>query len=46
MVDPSLGLYVVCDGMGGSNAGELAGALAVETIHAHLAEVASTQTCR
>ena len=40
MADPSLGLYVVCDGMGGSNAGEIASALAVETIHAHLAEAA------
>ena len=38
MVDPSLGLYVVCDGMGGSNAGEIAGTLAVEAIHAHLAK--------
>ena len=24
MVDPPLGLYVVCDGMGGGNAGEIA----------------------
>ena len=38
MVDPSLGLYVVCDGMGGSNAGEIACTLAVEAIHAHLAK--------
>jgi serine/threonine protein phosphatase PrpC len=38
VADPSLGLYVVCDGMGGSNAGEIAGTLAVEAIHAHLAE--------
>ena len=36
MADPSLGLYIVCDGMGGSNAGEIAGTLAVEAIHAHL----------
>ena len=36
MADPSLGLYVVCDGMGGGNAGEIASALAVEAIHAHL----------
>jgi len=35
---PSLGLYVVCDGMGGGNAGEIASTLAVEAIHAHLAE--------
>ena len=40
MADPSLGLYVVCDGMGGGNAGEIAGTLAVEAIHAHLAEAA------
>ena len=40
MADPPLGLYVVCDGMGGGNAGEIAGALAVEAIHAHLAEAA------
>jgi protein phosphatase len=38
VADPPLGLYVVCDGMGGGNAGEIAGTLAVETIHAHLAE--------
>ena len=38
MADPPLGLYVVCDGMGGGNAGEVASALAVEAIHAHLAE--------
>jgi protein phosphatase len=41
VVDPELGLYVVCDGMGGSNAGEIASALAVEAIHAHLAEAAN-----
>ena len=38
MVDPPLGLYVVCDGMGGGNAGEVASALAVEAIQAHLTE--------
>lgn len=40
MADPQLGLYVVCDGMGGGNAGEIASALAVEAIHAHLTEAA------
>ena len=40
MADPPLGLYVVCDGMGGGNAGEIASALAVEAIYAHLAEAA------
>jgi serine/threonine protein phosphatase PrpC len=39
VVDP-LGLYVVCDGMGGGNAGEVASALAVEAIQSHLAEAA------
>ncbi len=36
----ALGLYVVCDGMGGENAGEVASTLAVETIHAHMADAA------
>lgn len=36
LADPSLGLYVVCDGMGGGNAGEVASMMAIETIHAHL----------
>ena len=40
MAAPPLGLYVVCDGMGGGNAGEIASTLAVETIHTHLAEAA------
>jgi PPM family protein phosphatase len=40
VADPTLGLYVVCDGMGGGNAGEIASALAVKTIHAHLVEAA------
>ncbi len=34
-VDSDLGLYVVCDGMGGRNAGEVASRLAVETIQKH-----------
>jgi len=38
VADPPLGLYVVCDGMGGGNAGEVASTLAVEAIQAHLAE--------
>lgn len=40
VADPQLGLYVICDGMGGNNAGEIAGALAVRTIHVYLAETA------
>lgn len=31
-VDDALGLYVVCDGMGGHNAGEVASRMALETI--------------
>ena len=40
MADPLLGLYVVCDGMGGGNAGEIASTLAVEAIQLHLVEAA------
>lgn len=36
--DPHLGLGVVCDGMGGRNAGEIASELAVEVIHKHVLE--------
>lgn len=36
--DPRLGLCVVCDGMGGRNAGEIASELAVEVIHKHVLE--------
>ena len=38
---PELGLFVVADGMGGHNAGEVASHLAVETIRAFIAESAS-----
>ncbi len=39
---PELGLYVVADGMGGHNAGEVASHLAVQTIHGFIAESAQT----
>lgn len=39
LADPSLGLYIVCDGMGGGNAGEVASAMAIETIRTHLQSV-------
>jgi PPM family protein phosphatase len=39
---PELGLFVVADGMGGHNAGEVASHLAVETIRAFIAESASS----
>ena len=40
VANPQLGLYVICDGMGGNNVGGIAGALALRTIHAYLAEAA------
>lgn len=40
---PDLGLFVVADGMGGHNAGEVASHMAVETIHGFIAESAASQ---
>src|SRR6058998_510166 len=37
-VDPEVGLFVVCDGLGGRNAGEVASRLAVEVIQKHVRE--------
>ena len=39
---PELGLFVVADGMGGHNAGEVASHLAVEAIHSFVAESAGS----
>jgi serine/threonine protein phosphatase PrpC len=36
VVDPDLGLFVVADGMGGHNAGEVASSMAIEAIHGFL----------
>lgn len=36
--DPKLGLFIVCDGMGGRNAGEVASGLAVEVIQKHMSD--------
>lgn len=39
---PDLGLFVVADGMGGHNAGEVASHMAVEVIHGFIAESATS----
>jgi protein phosphatase len=39
--DPAIGLYLVCDGMGGHRAGEIASARAVESIRNHIAAAAA-----
>lgn len=44
VADSSLGLYVVCDGMGGGNAGEVASRMAIETIVSHVASAADLPT--
>ncbi len=38
LADDALGVYLLADGMGGHNAGEVASELAVRTAYAHLAE--------
>ncbi len=42
--DPKLGLFIVCDGMGGRNAGEIASGLAVEIIQKHMVDAHKTST--
>jgi protein phosphatase len=41
VADGALGLYVVCDGMGGGNAGEVASRMAIETIVAYVRSAAA-----
>ena len=38
LLDDSLGIYLLADGMGGHNAGEVASELAVKTAQSYLAE--------
>ena len=46
LVDPGRGLFVVADGMGGHNAGEVASGLAVKTIREFLADGTPRQSER
>ncbi|MFO0705583.1 MAG: Stp1/IreP family PP2C-type Ser/Thr phosphatase [Nitrospira sp.] len=41
--DAALGLYAVCDGMGGTQAGEVASSLAVETLHRHIRDASRNE---
>src|SRR5947207_269443 len=43
-VDQSLGLLVVCDGMGGHNAGEVASGMAITTIPTNYKQLAKANT--
>ncbi len=42
--DPTVGLYVVCDGVGGRDAGDIASGLAVELIRAHVQKATTDLT--
>lgn len=44
LADPALGLYAVCDGMGGGNAGEVASRMAIDAILAHVKTTAQDST--
>ena len=39
LVDKNRGLFVICDGMGGHKAGEVAAQMAIDIIHGNLDEI-------